>query len=377
MEKGASLFYFFGDTMNKIKIPLLVLTVLLIAGIADAVDQLPINPAPGYFGSITINGQPVPGGTTIIAKIGGVERGSITTSVSGSYGDNPGPSKLWVTGYPNELTPTPATVTFYVSGVAAQQTGTLTAAGTINRVDLSFIIPSIGGPGGTGNGGGAGSGAGGVVSAEPFENIDFFETREVDLIAGIPVTYRFTNPQIAVYELVITGNISAGLTSVKIEHLKGSSRLVASPPSGTIYKNLNIWLGTSGFAVPRNIRKAIIKFRVNNVWLLGENIDPSKVSMMKWDGSQWISLETKQVRTDDNFAYYEAQTNSFSQFAISGVKTVATPVVTPTAIATAGASPTAIPLAAIPPLNLNWILIVLAAIIIIAGVYYFARIKKE
>jgi len=138
---------------------------------------------------------------------------------------------------------------------------------------------------------------------------------------------------------------------------------------------MNMWLGTSGFAVSRNIREAIIKFRVNNAWLSGENIDASKVSMMKWDGSQWISLETKQVRTDDNFAYYEAYTNSFSPFAISGVKTVPTQGVTPTA--TAGVSPTAVPLAAMPPLNLNWILIVIAAIIIIAGVYYFARIKKE
>ena len=268
-------------------------------------------------------------------------------------------------------------MTFYVSGVAAQQTGTLIAAGTINRADLSFMIPSGGGPGRTGDGSGGGSGGGGVVSAEPFDNIEFYETREVDLIAGIPVTFRFTTPQLAVYELVITANISAGMTSAKIEHLKGTSKLVMSPPTGTIYRNMNIWLGTSGFAVPRNIREAIIKFRVNNAWLSDENIDASKVSMMKWDGSQWISLETKQVRTDDNFAYYEAQTNSFSHFAISGVKTVATPVVTPTAIATAGASPTAIPLAAIPPSNLNWILIVLVAIIIIAGVYYFARIKKE
>ena len=363
--------------MNKIKISLLVLTVVLIAGIADAVDQLPINPAPGYFGSLTINGQPAPGGTTIIAKIGGIERGSITTSVSGFFGDDPGPSKLWVTGYLNELTPIPATVTFYVSGVAAQQTGTLTGAGTINRADLSFMIPSGGGPGGPSGGGGGGSGGGGVVSAEPFDNIEFYETREVDLIAGIPVTFRFTTSQHVVYELVITANISAGLTSAKIEQLKGTSKLVTSPPSEIIYKNVNIWLGTSGFAVPKNIREGKIKFRVDNNWLTSENIEAAKIVMMRWDGSQWISLETKYVGKDGNFVYYEAQTNSFSPFAIGGVKTVATPVVTTTAIANAGVSPTAIPLAAIPPTNLNWILIIVAVIIIIAGIYYFARLKRN
>jgi len=145
--KGNFPFLFFGDTMNKIKIPLLVFTVLLIAGIADAVDQLPINPAPGYFGSVTINGQPAPVGTTIIAKIGGEIRGSITTSVSGFFGDDPGPAKLWVTGFQNE---TGSIVTFFTNNVTAQQTIQLTGAGTLNRVDLSFIIPSGGGPGGTG-----------------------------------------------------------------------------------------------------------------------------------------------------------------------------------------------------------------------------------
>lgn len=131
--------------MNRKKLLLLVLTVLLTAGIAEAQDQLPIDPAPGYFGNVIVNGQQAPPGTTIIAKIGGEVRGSITTSASGLYGDNPGPSKLWVTGYNTELTPTPATVTFYVKDIASQQTSTLTGARTTNRVDLSFIIPTGGG----------------------------------------------------------------------------------------------------------------------------------------------------------------------------------------------------------------------------------------
>jgi PGF-pre-PGF domain-containing protein len=359
--------------MNRKKLLLLLLTVLLIAGIAEAQDQLPNNPAPGYYGNVIVNGQQAPTGTTIIAKIGGEERGSITTSVSGSYGDDPGPSKLWVTGYRNEIG---SPVTFYMSGVAAQQTANLAEAGTINRVNLSFIIPSGGGPGvGTSNGGG-GTGGGGMVSAEPFENIDFFETRDADLIAGIPVTFRFTNPQIVVNELVITSNISAGLTSAKIELLKGTSRLVTSPPTGTIYKNLNIWLGTSGFAVPRNIREGIIRFRIDNSWISGENIDASKVLMMKWDGSQWISLETKQVRTDSNFAYYEARTNSFSPFAVTGVKVA--PTITPATTSTPVASP-AIPLSVMPPtpVYLNWILYVVVAIIIFTAVYYYAAKKKD
>ncbi len=86
----------------------LVLTVTLKEGIDEDPDNKPINTAPGYYGNVIMNGQQAPPGTTIIAKIGGEERGSITTSASGSYGDDPGPSKLWLTGYGNELTPIPA-----------------------------------------------------------------------------------------------------------------------------------------------------------------------------------------------------------------------------------------------------------------------------
>jgi len=141
---------------------------------------------------------------------------------------------------------------------------------------------------------------------------------------------------------------------------------------------VNLWLGTSGFAVPRNIREGIIKFRVDNSWLSGEKIDPGKVTMMKWDGSQWITLEIKQVKTDGNFAYYEALTNSFSPFAIGGVKAVTTPGASPTAAP--GVSPTAAPPVVSPPTALNWMLMVVVAvvaIIIIAGAYFYSRINKE
>jgi len=136
--KGIFPFPFICDNMNRKKLILLVLTVFLTAGIVGAQDQLPINPAPGYYGNVIVNGQQAPPGTTIIAKIAGEERGSITTSVSGSYGDDPGPSKLWVTGYRNEIG---SSVTFYMSSVAAQQTANFTEAETINRVESILHNP--------------------------------------------------------------------------------------------------------------------------------------------------------------------------------------------------------------------------------------------
>jgi len=367
--KGSSLFHSSGDNMNRKKI-FVVLAVFLVAGIAAAQDQVPINPAPGYYGSISVNGQPASPGTAITAQIGGAERGSMTTSASGFYGDDPGPSKLWVTGFQNEIG---STVTFYVNGVASQQTGILTGKGTLNRVDLTFTVPT--GSVSPGDGGGSGSGGGGISSAEPFENIELSEIRDADLVAGVPVTFRFTSPELVVYELVITANVSAGMTSARVEQLKNISNLVTSSPPGNIHKNVNIWLGTSGFSVPKNIREGIVRFRVNKSWLIDENIDDGSISMMRWDGSQWVSLETKQVRTDDNYIYHEALTDRFSPFTITGVK--AAPVSTPTTVPGIGASPTVTPLSVMPPMALNWILYVVAAIILIGAVYYYAMKNKQ
>jgi PGF-pre-PGF domain-containing protein len=174
---------------------------------------------------------------------------------------------------------------------------------------------------------------------------------------------------------VITANTSAALTGAKIEQLKATSRLVTSPPSGIIYKNLNILLGSSGFAVPKNIREGIIKFRVDNNWLSSGNIETSKVSLMRWDGSRWLSLETNKVNTDDRFTYYEGLTDSFSPFAISGVK--AAPMNTPVTAAP-GISSTLTQMPDVPPITPPlWILYVFVAIIIMAVIYYYGARKMK
>jgi PKD repeat protein len=64
--------------------------LLLTIGIASA-DELPVTPSE-FYGGVTVNGAPAPAGTVIVAKMfNGVEHGRITTTVTGQYGDGPGP----------------------------------------------------------------------------------------------------------------------------------------------------------------------------------------------------------------------------------------------------------------------------------------------
>ncbi|MDL5502113.1 MAG: PGF-pre-PGF domain-containing protein, partial [Candidatus Methanoperedens sp.] len=98
--------------------------------------------------------------------------------------------------------------------------------------------------------------------------------------------------------------------------------LVKDDAPGEVYKYVNIWVGTSGFAVPENIKEAVIKFKLENSWITSKGFKESDIAMLRWDGTQWTSLATEKKNSDGNFTYYEAKTNAFSPFAISGVKGV-------------------------------------------------------
>jgi PGF-pre-PGF domain-containing protein len=116
----------------------------------------------------------------------------------------------------------------------------------------------------------------------------------------------------------ITGNTSAGAITTSVEVLKNTSTLVKTPAPGFVYKNMNIWVGTSGFAVPKNIKTALIGFKVDNSWIKANGLSSSDIKLLKWDGGQWIQLETKQKEKFETYTIFEGETNRFSPFAISG-----------------------------------------------------------
>jgi hypothetical protein len=94
--------------------------------------------------------------------------------------------------------------------------------------------------------------------------------------------------------------------------------MVKTEPPGMIYKNANIWVGSSSFNSPRNIKHGAIRFRILNSWIEENNI--SSVRMLQWNKIDWKTLETNQVSKDDSFTYYDALAQVFSNFAITGTK---------------------------------------------------------
>lgn len=197
----------------------------------------------------------------------------------------------------------------------------------------------------------------------------------MDLLADQSVIYKFSNVP-GIYEVAVVGKENENGVSLRIEALKGTSRLVTAAPDGIVSKNINIFSSSSG------IKDALIRFKVENSWMESNSLSSSDVNMVKWDGSRWVQLETTEKNKDSTYTYFETNTTSFSSFAIIGSKGAmagATLRVTPSVtsrITSSGVTPAvsgvtqATPAA---PANLSLIAIVVVILIVIGVAVYLRR----
>lgn len=218
------------------------------------------------------------------------------------------------------------TITFKVNGYTATSR-TIDAQGSSIRLDLSASSSSTGGnTGGTGGSSGGGGGGGGP-SGENFSNIIVKEDYDLFIFKDTSTSYVFKSKDNPVSHVNISGNVNAGEINVAVEVLKDTSTLVKIKPPGVVYKNVNIWVGTTGFALPKNIKEAVIKFKVANSWMSENGASGSDIVLVKWDGSNWVQLETKESSKEGDSTIFEAKTNAFSPFAIISTKGITVPTV--------------------------------------------------
>ncbi len=117
---------------KNLKFFVIVLAVTSIHTTVFAIPQFPHI----FYGNITIDGNPAPIGTVVVAKIGGVEKGKITTTQSGKYGGpNAYDAKLLVQG--SDLSEGD-TINFTFSGINASET-VLFESGTVANKNLTFV----------------------------------------------------------------------------------------------------------------------------------------------------------------------------------------------------------------------------------------------
>lgn len=166
----------------------------------------------------------------------------------------------------------------------------------------------------TSSGGGGGSGS----SGEKYENIEIKEVVRKQIVIDKEITYEFKEGSNAIDTITFTALKNAGEVSATIEVLKGTSLLIKTAPSGEVYQNMNIWVGTSGFATPNNIADVKLGFKVEKSWIEENDIVVSTIRLCRYYDDVWNPLPTKKSGEDDKYIFFGAKTSGFSPFSIIG-----------------------------------------------------------
>lgn len=174
----------------------------------------------------------------------------------------------------------------------------------------------------TSTSGGGGGGGGGGSTGEEYENIDFKDVLNVYAGKNSLTEFIFDDERNDVTYIKYTSLRNSGKISTTIEILKNTSALADTAPPGIVYRNLNIWVGKTGYATETNIKDPTIGFRVGKEWMNEMNIEPSSIKLNRYSEGNWSSLATENNGDDEEYLYFEAETPGFSPFAITGTSMI-------------------------------------------------------
>ena len=153
-------------------------------------------------------------------------------------------------------------------------------------------------------------------SPEPVSNVEVKELSQEFITNGVRARYTFKEDTNDIKYVEFDPKRSFGKTTAIIEMLKGKSALTPIEPEGQVYKYIDIWIGSGGFANPDNIGNAVVGFRVSKAWITENGIIVDSITLQHFD-ENWNSLQTAKVSEDDEYIYFEAETPGFSPFAIT------------------------------------------------------------
>lgn len=177
--------------------------------------------------------------------------------------------------------------------------------------DSSITVKSSSGGGHSSSGGGGGAGG----SPEAQSNVEVKELSRAFVSNGKHVKFEFSQGVTCIQYVEFDALKTAGKITAIAEMLKGQSGLVSDMPAGTVYKSVNLWVGSGGFASSENIEKPAIGFKVEKAWLKENGFEASDIAIWHYADS-WEELETQKTGEDDTHVYFKAGTPGLSPFAI-------------------------------------------------------------
>ncbi|WP_445474989.1 PGF-pre-PGF domain-containing protein [Methanococcoides methylutens] len=154
-------------------------------------------------------------------------------------------------------------------------------------------------------------------SNENYENIAKKNVGQQYVSINKRAEYTFSDEANPINEISFMPLKNGGDIKTTIEVLKDVSILVDTPPHGTVYKNMNIWIGDD-WASDSTISDPKIAFCVEKEWLNENGIDSSSIKLMRYT-SKWTELPTTITGEDGRGVYFLAETPGFSPFAITSI----------------------------------------------------------
>jgi PGF-pre-PGF domain-containing protein len=206
---------------------------------------------------------------------------------------------------------------------------TQTKAGYITVTEGVSSYESRESSGGSGGSGGNGGGGGGSVSPESTSNVELKEISSEQVFKEVHTCFTFKGETNEIVSVEFDPKKNFGKITAIVEILKNTSSIVKKPAPGTVYRNINLWVGNSGFSSQENFENAQINFRVNRAWTIEQGVSKDTVTLYRYSEGVWNLLPTTLSREDKVYFYFTAETSGFSPFAISGsekrIQSVETP----------------------------------------------------
>lgn len=216
-----------------------------------------------------------------------------------------------------------------VFGADVNTTDTGGYAGCVRANVSNFSIYGLGGcalpapsptpDGNSGSSSSSGGGGGGGASGEAYANIALRERVERQILKDRFVTYRFVKPGTDITFVNFTAMNNYGSVAAVVEMLHNTSTLIAAAPPGTVYKNINLWVGSAGFATDANMGDVTVSFRVNRSWINENSVSISRIRLHGYNksGKTWVMLPAEITGKDGSHIHFESKTSIFNQLAIT------------------------------------------------------------
>lgn len=179
-------------------------------------------------------------------------------------------------------------------------------------------VENEGSSGGSGGSAGSGGGGGGVGSPESTRNVKLKEISNEQVFKGIHTCFTFKDEANEIVTVEFDPKKNFGKITAIVEILKNTSSIVKESAPGTVYRNINLWIGNSGFSSHENFENAQISFRVSRDWITKQGVRENTIILYRYSEGVWNPLPTTLSREDEVYFYFTAETPGFSPFAISG-----------------------------------------------------------